>query len=137
MDKGRPTLAAFIDFKKAFDCVQHDILIEKLHKLNLDQTVVDWVESYLGGREQRVLANGTYSSCRPITQGVPQGSVLGPLFYIIYANDLSAIFEKCGMALYADDTVLYTANESFNDLRIDYCDAGPFCSAHIKLAYLC
>ena len=77
--------------------------------------MIKWVESYLQGKEQRVYANGTYSSSKLITQGVPQGSVLGPLFYIIYANDLSALFKCCEFALYADDTVLYTANDTFAD----------------------
>ena len=58
-------------------------------------------------------ANGTYTSYLPITQGVPQGSVLGPLFYIVYANDLLNVVKNCEIALYADDTVLFTANNSF------------------------
>ena len=65
------------------------------------------------GRKQRVLANNVYSSFLPITQGVPQGSVLGPMFNIIYANDLVKTFTKCNVAMYADDTVLYTANPNF------------------------
>ena len=109
-DAKLPTLAVFIDFKKAFDCVQHPILLEKLSGMNLDESVTDWVRSYLMDRQQRVFANNTYSSYQTIVQGVPQGSVLGPLFYIVYANDLSKIFKNCKFALYADDTVLYTSN---------------------------
>ena len=66
--------------------------------------------SYLDNRQQRVYANDTYSQFQKVTQGVPQGSMLRPLFYIIYANDLSKIVKNCEIALYADDTVLFTAN---------------------------
>ena len=113
LDSRLPTVAAYIDFRKAFDCVQHSVLLEKLKRLNLHESVVKWVESYLEARSQRVYANNVYSSYLPITQGVPQGSVLGPLFYIIYANDLCKIAKNCNIALYADDTVLYTSNENF------------------------
>ena len=115
MDMRRPTLAVYIDFRKAFDCVQHDILIEKLKRLNLHASVIGWIQSYLYSREQRVFANDVYSESRTIMQGVPQGSVLGPLFYITYANDLSELFKSCQFALYADDTVLYTADDVFED----------------------
>ena len=115
LDSKTPTLATFIDFKKAFDCVQHPVLLKKLAKLNLGNATVKWVESYLSGRKQRVLANGVYSTFQTITQGVPQGSVLGPLFYIIYANDIVDTVKNCKIALYADDTVLYTAQANFAD----------------------
>ena len=110
---GLPTLVAFLDFRKAFDCVQHDVLLQKIAKLNLAPGVVTWVASYLANRRQRVLANNTYSTFLPVTQGVLQGSVLGPLFYIIYANDLISVIKNCGIALYADDTVLYSADKKF------------------------
>ena len=113
MDSRTPTLAAFIDFRKAFDCVQHPVLLNKLSQLNLYDSVLEWTGSYLSNRDQRVFANGIYSSALTVTQGVPQGSVLGPLFYIIYANDLTQIIKNCHIALYADDTVLYTANKDF------------------------
>ena len=113
MDQRLPTLTTFIDFRKAFDCVQHPILLNKLKSMNLDPMVTNWFESYLTGRKQRVLANGTFSSFDAITQGVPQGSVLGPLFYIIYANDVVKMVKHCKVAMYADDTVLYTANKNF------------------------
>ena len=113
LDVKKVTLAAFIDFRKAFDCVQHGTLLEKLCLMGLDLSVVQWVQSYLNNRKQRVLANNVYSGFQTITQGVPQGSVLGPLFYILYANDLVELFKDCEVALYADDTVLYTADTTF------------------------
>ena len=123
MDSRTPTLAAFIDFRKAFDCVQHPMLLHKLSQMNLDDSVLKWVRSYLSCRNQKVYANGVCSSALTVTQGVPQGSVLGPLFYIIYANDLSKLVKSCRIAMYADDTVLYTANKDFgksvSDLQAD------------------
>ena len=114
MDKGQVTLAAFIDFRKAFDCVQHPILLDKLSCTGLGNNALKWFESYLTGRRQRVLANNVHSQYQVVTQGVPQGSVLGPLFYIIYANDINKIIKSCNIALYADDTVLYTASANFD-----------------------
>ena len=114
MDRRLPTLAAFIDFRKVFDCVQHPILLDKLSTIGLHKNLVSWFSSYLTGRKQRVLANNVYSASKTVTQGVPQGSVLGPLFYIIYANDIAEIMKNCNLALYADDTVLYIAGSNFN-----------------------
>ena len=114
MDAGVPTLATFIDFRKAFDCVQHRTLLSKLSQLNLGDSIINWISSYLSSRVQRVFANNTCSSYMTILQGVPQGSVLGPLFYIVYANDLINVIKHCKVALYADDTVLYTASKNFN-----------------------
>ena len=113
MDRGLPTLAVFIDFRKAFDCVQHPILLKKMTSMNLDHNVISWFESYLTGRSQRVLANEVYSPSLEVTQGVPQGSVLGPLFYMIYANDIADTVKYSQTALYADDTVLYLASPNF------------------------
>ena len=112
-DMGIPTLAMYVDFRKAFDCVQYSVLLRKLAGLDIGLDTLGWIESYLIGRRQRVLANGHLSPFECIKQGVPQGSVLGPLFYIIYANDLEKYINHCKVALYADDTVLYTANRDF------------------------
>ena len=112
-DEGTPVLSVFVDFRKAFDSVQHAVLLDKLAGLNIHSGVLNWVTSYLDSRLQRVYANGVYSDFLNVTQGVPQGSVLGPLFYIIYANDLVNITKKCQIALYADDTVFYTAHPNF------------------------
>ena len=90
------------------------MLLDKLKNMSIDDSVVNWVRDYLTDRQQRVLANGRLSTYQTITQGVPQGSVLGPLFYIVYANDLSKIFKNCKFALYADDTVLYVSHRNFD-----------------------
>ena len=99
LDMRLPTFATFIDFRKAFDCVQHSKLIEKMAEMHLDNNVIEWVGNYLSERKQRVLANGIYSTYQSVTQGVPQGSVLGPLFYIIYANDLVRVVKHCKVAM--------------------------------------
>ena len=138
MDGGVPTLAAFVDFRKAFDCVQHPLLLDKLAQLGVSFATVSWVRSYLANRTQRVFANDTYSPYMKVTQGVPQGSMLGPLFYIIYANDISKIVEKCEIALYADDTVLFTANKDFDksveNLQEDLNMLNKWCSNNSILA---
>ena len=109
-----PILAAYVYFRKAFDCVEHPVLRRKLARLEKRGPLVDCISSYLSNRRQRVYANNTYSHFQTITQGVLQGSVLGPLFYIIYANDLSKVIKNCEIPLYADDTVLFMANKDFH-----------------------
>ena len=134
MNTRTPTLAVFVDFWKAFDCVQHPILIEKLSRLGLNAKVVEWFKSYLRDRKQQVLANNVRSTFQTITQGVPQGSVLGPLFYILYANDIVKVIKYCKIALYADDTVLYTANSNFetsiSKVRKDVQALSGWCGAN-------
>ena len=111
------TAAVYIDFKKAFDCVQYPTLLQKLGDLELSDLAMNWIKSYLSNRFQRVLANGKLSKYLPVTQGVPQGSILGPLFYILYANDLPLIFRKSKYIFYADDTVLYTQGKNAHDMN--------------------
>ena len=115
-NKGIPTAAIFIDFRKAFDCVNHDILISKLKLTNLGPNTIAWFHNYLTNRLQKVLANGIQSSQRVIKQGVPQGSTLGPLFYIAYANDIPNDLRN-QVTLYADDTVIYTSSKSETNLQ--------------------
>ena len=88
----------------------------KLAQLGIKEDVITLFKSYLTGRKQRVLANNVYNSFQYITQRVPQGSVLRPLFYILYADDIVRTIKHCEIALYADDTVLYTSNPSFAKL---------------------
>ena len=119
INKSAITAAIFIDFRKAFDCVQHSTLLGKLKELYLDQQTQTWLTSYLSGRSQRTLANNVYSQSESVKQGVPQGSVLGPLLYIIYANDIAQCVNKSGYTFYADDTVLYTKKKSLTNAARD------------------
>ena len=96
----------FLDLKKAFDTVDHRILVSKLSEIGLDEHALQWVESYLYGRTQLTVVNGHKSSTGKIQCGVPQGSILGPLFFILYVNSLPNILHNSKVYLYADDTAI-------------------------------
>ena len=91
----------------AFDCVCHKIVLEKY----LEDGALKWIMDYLHNRQQQVLVNNTKSRSAAIEQGVPQGSIQGPLLYTVYANNIPSTM-KSKIALYADDTVLYTASKN-------------------------
>ncbi|KAI8480722.1 hypothetical protein Bbelb_415600 [Branchiostoma belcheri] len=101
------TVALFLDLRKAFDTVNHAILLGKLQKLGFDGEVTKWFTSYLSGRLQCTNLQGQTSEKAEVTCGVPQGSVLGPLLFCLYVNDFPRVLEKCKIHMYADDTVLY------------------------------
>ena len=97
----------FIDLKKAFDTVNHDILCQKLEYYGIQQQQqLAWFKSYLSNRKQFTRVNGVDSTVEEINVGVPQGSCLGPLLFLIYINDLPQAVQKSSMSMYADDTSL-------------------------------
>jgi hypothetical protein len=100
----------FIDLSKAFDLVDHRILLQKLDRMGIRGTANQWVCSYLSNRNQKVVTstvNGLgISEYKHVNLSVPQGSILGPLFYILYVNDFPSNFEDCHTTGYADDTTL-------------------------------
>ena len=100
-------LAVFIDLKKAFDTVDHQILIKKLSNLGVGGDVLLWVSNYLHDRSQKTIANHILSSPLPVSCGVPQGSILGPLFFVAYINDVYKFLNTPNLGLYADDTVIF------------------------------
>ena len=114
---GNTTLAAFVDLRKAFDTVNLEILCSKLQRAGIREGVLNWCKNYLTNRFQCTLANNVRSNLLPITCGVPQGSVLGPLFFLIYVNDVQHAVTNCGIKLYADDTVLYQAGVNREEAR--------------------
>ena len=108
--------AIYTDFEKAFDKVPHNRLLQKLRSYNIDKDIINWIQSFLINRKQRVKVNGKYSSWESVISGIPQGTILGPILFIIYINDLPDKVEgRAMMSLYADDAKLYRTIKTRND----------------------
>ena len=104
----------FLDISKAFDKVWHEGLLYKLKSMGISGELYNLLENYLSGKFQRVILNGQHSSWKPILAGVPQGSILGPLLFLIYINDLPNEL-KSNVKLFADDTSLFTIVKDINE----------------------
>jgi retron-type reverse transcriptase len=118
MDQENYTGVLFLDFKKAFDMVNHTILLSKLKVYKLDDLSLNWFRSYLSERFQKVIINNYESSAQNIRYEIPQGSILGPLLFFLYINDLPLYVDHSMSDLYADDTTIYFSSNSISDINI-------------------
>ena len=106
LDKKKPIDVIYIDFRKAFDSVPHQRLLLKLESYGIGPVLLKWFRSFLSGRKQRVNVNGKTSECVDIASGVPQGSIIGPMCFFLFINDLPGLMHN-NMLLFADDAKLF------------------------------
>ena len=111
IDRSEKVVCAFLDLKKAFDVVDHNVLLQKLAQHGVTGKEHEWFESYLSGRLQFVSCDGTDSEQLTITYGIPQGSVLGPTLFNIHIDSISDVCDSCDIVLYADDTGIHTSSK--------------------------
>ena len=115
MDRGLCDIVVLLDLKKAFDTVNHEILLSKFERYGFGKKAVALLCNYLTDRTQRCQLNGMLSDQRGITCGIPQGSILGPLLFIIYINDLPNCLEQATPRMFADDTSLTAVGKTLNE----------------------
>ena len=116
------TDAILLDFAKAFDKVSHQRLLLKLQAIGIDGFTLRWIRSFLSQRDQTVVLEGSSSDTKPATSGVPQGTVLGPLLFLVYINDLPQCVTSSHTRLFADDCLIYKEIRSQADadkLQVD------------------
>ncbi len=138
LNKGAEICTVFFDYRKAFDTVPHTLLLQKLETDGVDVHVLSWIHDYLYERKQYVCVNGFSSEILPVYSGVPQGSVLGLILFIISINDVSLVPLSGGsLTLYADDIMLYRpiySTKDYESLQNDV-DSLFSCSTHTLLNF--
>ena len=107
LDNGEIAILALLDYSKAFDCANHNIILAKLKSIGFSNCALNWINSYLTGRCQRVKTESGSSNWKNLSNGVPQGSILGPLLFTILLMDINDTIKHCKFHLYADDTQIY------------------------------
>ena len=119
LEEGGSLEVIYCDFMKAFDKVPHKRLVHKIEKYGITGNILGWIPSFLSNRSQCVVINNSLSASEPVTSGIPQGSVLGPLLFVIYINDLPDVVDKdTHVYLFADDTKVYRQIKSNKDRDI-------------------
>ena len=109
MDMGKVTVACMLDLTKGFDTVCHEILLHKMHHYG-----INWFKSYLSGRLQYVKFNKSISNVQKVPIGVPQGTILGPILFLLYVNDFPKCLKNCKSVIYGDDTTIYFARDKLD-----------------------
>ena len=117
IDSGKMTGAVFIDLRKAFDTGEHKVLMSKLPLKGIVGGELKWIGNYLTDRYQCVQYDGVKSDRELVKYGVPQGSILGPLLFLLQINDLAKIVRNCNIQMYADDTVIYTSHSNVSNIE--------------------
>ena len=129
LEEGKDICAVFLDYRKAFDSVPHRPLIEKLKGVGLNPHIIAWLSDYLTSRKQRVVVDGSISSSTEVLSGVPQGSILGPLLFLIYIDGITKVklSNNSRLVLYADDVLIYSAISDNNDYQLLQRDINAIC----------
>lgn len=115
LDQDEFVLAVFLDLKRAFETIDRNKLLSKLHQYGIRGTVFKWLNNYLNSRQQKTKINSEISKAKNINIGVPQGSILGPLLFILYINDLPLVLKKSNIQIFADDTLIYVKGKCVAD----------------------